>query len=247
MVEPQLTVRSDWHRGEYAEYCTQKPSWAFIFILIIYQYDYQNYYGHYFSRSFQNILGPIFNSCHPWRGQDLPMLVSDVCEAIEKHQATSKVAWCSSEFNQELNGFHHTQYGPRTSPEPSGILAPSKSGKNCFDHLMVPEVVFSGYFLGGWIPNRLVVWNIFHFPIYWESSQLTNIFQRGSYTTNQPSNLPIWDEKFGSMVCCIFVPWVTTLVKETLKKWSRFLVTSFHFSKKSGECSCRGSHRLVCL
>ena len=27
----------------------------------------------------------------------------------------------------------------------------------------------------------LVVWNIFYFPIYWEiSSQLTNIFQRGS-------------------------------------------------------------------
>ena len=28
--------------------------------------------------------------------------------------------------------------------------------------------------------NWLVVWNIFYFPIYWESSsQLTNIFQRG--------------------------------------------------------------------
>ena len=32
----------------------------------------------------------------------------------------------------------------------------------------------------------LVVWNIFCFSIYWEqSSQLTNIFQRGGSTTNQ--------------------------------------------------------------
>ena len=39
----------------------------------------------------------------------------------------------------------------------------------------------------GW----LVVWNIFYFPIYWEqSSQLTNIFQRGS--NHQPAGI-IWD------------------------------------------------------
>ena len=32
----------------------------------------------------------------------------------------------------------------------------------------------------------LVVWNIVYFSIYWEqSSQLTNIFQRGGSTTNQ--------------------------------------------------------------
>jgi hypothetical protein len=32
----------------------------------------------------------------------------------------------------------------------------------------------------------LVVWNIFYVSIYWEeSSQLTNIFQSGRYTTNQ--------------------------------------------------------------
>ena len=42
----------------------------------------------------------------------------------------------------------------------------------------------------GW----LVVWNIFYFCIYWEqSSQLTNIFQRGS--NHQPENIDgnIWN------------------------------------------------------
>ena len=44
--------------------------------------------------------------------------------------------------------------------------------------------------------NWLVVWNIFYFPIYWESSsQLTNIFQRGS--NHQPDvHIPKYFQTF---------------------------------------------------
>ena len=41
--------------------------------------------------------------------------------------------------------------------------------------------------MGNGNDDWLVVWNIFYFPIYWElSSQLTNIFQRGS--NHQPDD-----------------------------------------------------------